>query len=377
MIRILFIIYLLGTPLLLMLLARRWRWINAVSPMTLLYIIGLAVANTVHFTDTISATCTMVGNVAVPLAIPLMLMSCDVRCLSWRKAGKVFLSGLAAVLIVSVGGYFLFRHGSDDIDFARVCAVATGIYTGGIPNMGAVAKGVELNGDSFLYLTSYDLIATGLYLVFIIFAGKQVFRKLLGSGIERSKVSAETVSIPKDKRRNNMLLVLQIVAAVIIAAASFILAMVVPPKGEVNMTVLILALTTLAIGVGLLLPARQGDEAFNIGLYLVYLFCFSIANSCDVSQMDIGGSLNILGYVLFVIFGSLVLQILMAKWLKIDGDTVMVASVALINSPPFVPMVAALLGNRDVMVVGISIGLLGYMIGNYIGIAVYHLLTLF
>ncbi|MBQ3949373.1 MAG: DUF819 family protein, partial [Bacteroidales bacterium] len=68
------------------------------------------------------------------------------------------------------------------------------------------------------------------------------------------------------------------------------------------------------------------------------------------------------------------LQILFAKMLKIDGDSVMVCSVALINSPPFVPLAAALLNNKDIVILGITIGLLGYMLGNYLGIGLYHLL---
>ena len=90
--------------------------------------------------------------------------------------------------------------------------------------------------------------------------------------------------------------------------------------------------------------------------------------------MDLAGSLNILWYILFVIFGSLLLQILFARLLKLDGDSTLVTSVALINSPPFVPMVAALLGNKDLIILGITIGLLGYMIGNYMGLGIFYLL---
>ena len=61
--------------------------------------------------------------------------------------------------------------------------------------------------------------------------------------------------------------------------------------------------------------------------------------------------------------------------MKIDGDSVLVSSISLINSPPFVPMVAALLGNKDIIVLGITVGLLGYMLGNYMGIGIFHLLT--
>lgn len=93
-------------------------------------------------------------------------------------------------------------------------------------------------------------------------------------------------------------------------------------------------------------------------------------------RIDLLGNLSILWYIFFVVFGSVILQIIIAKLLKLDGDSVMVTSVALINSPPFVPMVAGLLKNKEVVILGIFVGLLGYVFGNYLGIGIYHLLML-
>ena len=91
--------------------------------------------------------------------------------------------------------------------------------------------------------------------------------------------------------------------------------------------------------------------------------------------MDLVGSLNFLWYILFIIFGSLLLQILFSRLLKLDSDSTMVTSVALINSPPFVPLVAALLNNKELIILGITIGLLGYMLGNYLGLGIFYLLA--
>ena len=168
------IIYLLGVPLLVMQLAKRWTWIDKVSPMTVLYIVGLAAANLIPADNGIfnidSNTNTLFSNIAVPLAIPLMLMGCNTGGWKVGKAFKVFLSGLVSVLIATIAGYFLFRSSySDNRGFAQVCAVATGIYTGGIPNMGAIKQAVAMPSQTYLYITSYDLIVTGLYLIFVIF----------------------------------------------------------------------------------------------------------------------------------------------------------------------------------------------------------------
>lgn len=383
---VLSIIYLLGVPLLVMQLAKRWSWIEKVSPMTVLYLIGLAVANLLPTDDGIfslnTATNTLFSNLAVPLAIPLMLMGCDMNNWQIGKAFKVFLSGLLSVLIVTVAGYFIFRSSySNPKGFAQVCAVATGICTGGIPNMGAIKQAVGMPHQTYLYITSYDLIVNGLYLVFVIFFGKKVFRTLLGSGkIKNSNAGTQTKSDDESVKVNpfdhehlkTSLLAIAITLA--IAAISYAVSLIASRDGSPNMTVLILLLTTLAIAASFLPPMRKQQHSFDLGLYCVYVFCLAIASACNVREMDIAGSLPILYYLGFIILGSLILQILFAKLLKIDGDSVMVCSVALINSPPFVPLAAALLNNKDIVILGITIGLLGYMLGNYLGIGLYHLL---
>ncbi len=383
---VLSIIYLLGVPLLVMQLAKRWNWIEKVSPMTVLYLIGLAIANLLPTDDGIfslnTATNTLFSNLAVPLAIPLMLMGCDMNNWQIGKAFKVFLSGLLSVLIVTVAGYFIFRSSySNPKGFAQVCAVATGIYTGGIPNMGAIKQAVGMPHQTYLYITSYDLIVTGLYLVFVIFFGKKVFRTLLGSGkIKSSNAGTQTKSDDESVKVNPFdhehlkTSLLAIATTLAIAAISYAVSLIASRDGSPNMTVLILLLTTLAIAASFLPPMRKQQHSFDLGLYCVYVFCLAIASACNVREMDIAGSLPILYYLGFIILGSLILQILFAKLLKIDGDSVMVCSVALINSPPFVPLAAALLNNKDIVILGITIGLLGYMLGNYLGIGLYHLL---
>lgn len=385
---ILTILYLLGVPMLVMWLAKRWAWIDRVSPMTVLYLIGLAVANLVPANNGVfnvdAGTNTLFSNVAVPLAIPLMLMGCNSKGWQVGKAFKVFITGLVSVLIVTVVGFFLFQpsvHSSESYrGFAQVCAVATGIYTGGIPNMGAIKQAVGMPNQTYLYITSYDLIVTGIYLVFIVLFGKTVFRKLLpGRGVgsdERTVEVEEQGSVggkPFDSKHYKSSL-LAIVLTLVIAAVSYAVSLFVSGNGNPDMTVLILLLTTLAIAASFLPPMKRQQHSFDMGLYYVYVFCLAIATACNVREMDIAGSLPILYYLGFIIFGSLVLQFLFARMLKIDGDSVMVCSVALINSPPFVPLAAALLSNKNIVILGITVGLLGYMLGNYLGIGLYHLL---
>ena len=54
---------------------------------------------------------------------------------------------------------------------------------------------------------------------------------------------------------------------------------------------------------------------------------------------------------------------------RVDADTYIVTSVAAIASPPFVPLIARALGNPAAILSGITTGIIGYALGNYIGIS--------
>lgn len=109
-------------------------------------------------------------------------------------------------------------------------------------------------------------------------------------------------------------------------------------------------------------------------MYLVLVFSLVVASMVDVTAIDYSASLSIIAYIAFVIFGSLFLSVLLAKIFKIDSDTMVISSVALINSPLFVPMIAESMKNRKVIITGITVGVVGYAIGNYLGILVHGIL---
>mgnify|MGYP001133553604 CR=1 FL=1 len=62
---------------------------------------------------------------------------------------------------------------------------------------------------------------------------------------------------------------------------------------------------------------------------------------------------------------------------KVDADNFLIISVALSMSPPIVPVVASSLKNREIILLGLIIGLVGYALGNYIGILMGFLIQSF
>ena len=72
--------------------------------------------------------------------------------------------------------------------------------------------------------------------------------------------------------------------------------------------------------------------------------------------------------------GSLVIHSLLSWIFGISVDEYVITSTALADSPPFVPVVAAAMRNKEVVVPGMIIGVIGYAIGNYLGVAIAYLL---
>jgi uncharacterized membrane protein len=139
------------------------------------------------------------------------------------------------------------------------------------------------------------------------------------------------------------------------------------------MAVIILSITTLGIIAANLKPVKKIKGSFDTGMYLILIFSVAVASMADFK--DISSTLiPLIGLLTFVIFGSMLLHLLFCKLLKIDTDTAMVTSVALVCSPPFVPVVCGAIKNREVMISGITVGVVGYALGNYLGIAIAYFL---
>ena len=69
-------------------------------------------------------------------------------------------------------------------------------------------------------------------------------------------------------------------------------------------------------------------------------------------------------------FGAVLLHLLLCRVFRIDADTALITSTAGIYGPAFIVPVADAMDNREVVLPGLICGILGYAIGNYLGIGI-------
>ena len=365
-------------------LCRRFPILGKIGPVLLLYGIGIIIGNIGLMPQQMPAVQELLSNATVPLAIPLMLFSCTFKLNGARSQILAMVTGLISVTAAVIGGYLIF--GENIPEGAKVGGMLTGVYTGGTINLAALKAMLGVADETYILINSYDILVSFLYLSFLLAIGIKLFRKFLPNTLGdftdkdeaalKAEMERENENPYKDLfTRNGMALAVKLLGlTILIIGVSAGVALVLPDS--MFMTIFILMLTTSGIAASFNNKIRNMKYSYDIGMYFIYIFCIVVASMADLSKLDFVGGLDLLGYLIVAVFGSLVLQIIFAKIFKIDSDMMVIASVTYINSPPFVPMMAAAMKNKDVLIPGLTIGVIGYAIGNYLGFLISQLLSL-
>lgn len=376
---ILSVLFFLGVPFAVLALCRRVKWLAKLGPVLTLYIAGIIFGNIIHF-DGLDKIQDLLSSAMVPLSIPLLLFGCRFHRGETRSQVLALVTAVAAVCAATVGGFLIFRNSVPDA--AKIGGMLTGVYSGGTMNLAALKTILGVDEGTFILLNSCDMIISFLYLTALMTFGIRLIRKWLPNETASSQdepFAAE--NMPHDDAAKGIftraglkdVAFLLGVTVLIIAVSAGLGA--IAPEGWF-MTVLILSLTTLGIAASFVPAVRARRYSDETGMYFIYVFSAVVASMADLSRFEVGSSLGTLGYLTFVVFGSLFIDLLLAKLLRVDADTVTISSVSFICSPPFVPMMSAAMKNRRVLVPGLSIGVVGYALGNYLGFLIFQLLEL-
>ena len=376
-------------PILIILIFNRFKWAKSVGTVIMAYAVGIIAAligilptGTEPGAEALESMQKTLMNVAVPLAIPLMLFNSDFKLWtkSLPKTMAVLLGGLVSILIAVVSGYFIFRNAGIE-QFNRVAAMMTGIYTGGTMNFSALGNMLEVDPSIITLTLTFEEIATFPFIVFIVAGGYKVFRKLLPTKTDdnaaETEESFETESFenykgmlqPKTFGRMMLGFLLSLGMLAIGAGLSLLI------THKLNELIVILTITTLAIIASFSPKVRALPKTFELGMFFILIFSVVVASKFDIHALK--GSLQILWFILFVMLTSIVLHLIICKIFKVEGDLFTVGHISLLCSPPFVPPIVEALGNRKVLLSGIVIGLAGYAAGNYLGVLIAWLLGVF
>jgi uncharacterized membrane protein len=320
---------------------------------------------------------------AVLLAMPMLLMLNNAADWMKQSAGATisfFLGSISTMTVCLITGYY-FANAIPESE--KVAGMMTGVYIGGTPNMVAISKALNADESLFILLNTTDTFCSGLYFFFMLSLAKPFFSFFLkpyykqnNSNLEQSV--GETLS-ENPSKKIDMSLIRSVLTAVLLAILAIILSLglgiLCSTDGkEPNQTVLMLALTSIGIIFSLVSWIRNLKGVFPFAQYLLLIFGISAGFMVDFGDVMRHGSV-FLTMNAIVVPSILLLHFILAKIFRIDVDTFMVSSVANVMGPPFIAQVCSSIKNKEIIPIGIALGLLGLAIANYCGILIYTILS--
>lgn len=351
-------------------LSRRNKFIGLVGPILLSYIAGILIGNLgLELNEGISM---QISEIAVPVAIPFILYSVDIK--KWlkmtNKTIKSFMLVITSAIISSVAAALLL--GDTVPEAAKISGMLAGCYTGGTPNLVSVGLAARINNDTLVLVNGADIVVGGLYFLFIIGLAPALTKKILPQYIKEQESTQSAVAA--ERKKNVWDIVIAFSVMILIVGVSALIPILL--FGEIQIAIFFLILTALSIGASMFARIREIPDTYSIGLYFIMVFSVAMGSMANFSTIFTKSSANILIYTFVVVFLAVFIHMLFSWLFRIDSHTYIITSVAGIFGPAFVPSVAEAIRNRDVVLAGITSGLVGYAVGNYIGLLVVWILNL-
>ena len=371
------------SPLGILWLTYKSAWLRKVGSIIIAYIIGctLGLTGLIPDTEDMHAVQTTVASVAIPIAIPLLLFSADLK--SWARLAPAFIIstifGLLGCAIAIIIGFLLYGKSNPEL-FAHVGGMLTGLYTGGNANLASLKMALGVDDTTYILTSAYSTIMSAVYLFFVIIFGKRLLRLFMPEFKDDKTVEDDIVKVENHEeelflglfRKDNLkdLGTSLLLTVCIIALGAGIAGLF--PK-DVFQSVFILGISLLSIFASLNKRVRRLKRTFEAGTFFILVFSVAVASQVSLKTLtDVNPDIFL--FITVATLGSLFFHVLLSAVFRIDTDTTLTTSISLICSPPFAPVMGSALKNKAVIGPGIAVGLFGYAIGTYMGFTLSKLL---
>ncbi len=416
---IVLIVFYFGLPILLLYLTQISKFLNKIGAVVLAYVIGLIAGNigilpraSVAFKTILAGKTSLpqeqtkellaqglisphdllanhvasiqdiIITIVIPLAIPLLLFSLDIKQWIMQAKGALLslILAMLSLLIVIFAGFFLFK--SEITEAWKVSGMLVGIYTGGTPNLAAISTAVDVSPNIFILTHTYDMMLGAICLTFLMTVAQQVFNLFLPHFNQSSKERNQEVDVEDENMdnytemltKNGVIHLLKALGlSIVIFAIAGGLSLLVPKSAQ--MVTVILSITTLGLIFSSIKVVNHLKKTFQLGMYFIIVFSLVVASMGNLNSMFQIDFLHLFLFVAMAVFGSMIIHVFLSWIFKVDSDTTIITITALTYSPPFVPVVAGALKNKEIIISGLTVGILGYAFGNYIGVAIAYFLS--
>ncbi|MDN7124889.1 DUF819 family protein [Pseudidiomarina sp. 1APP75-32.1] len=324
----------------------------------------------------------VIQGILVPLAIPLLLFSADLR-LVFRESKRMVWAFLLATVFTIIGaliGSGLISMGAAEPQLVGILAAS---YIGGSANFVATSQAVGFT-DSSLYTAALTADALGAMFFLTLLMSLPAIRPIARHFQERAAptdppppkparaaLASEAGADQEGQPSSESGVVLAVLLSATICALGMLVATWLPFAGA-----FIIAITVLSLMLANFAPSKMKAKIhfdYSLGTLFMYVFFATIGLGADLGAM-VGAALPMLAFLAILVLVHIVLLVwLGARW-RFTLAEMMIASSACILGPAAAAALAASKGWRHLVTPGMLVGVLGYAVATFIGITLTNLL---
>lgn len=348
----------------------QWKLFDYFPPIIWIFLFPIMLSS-IRVIPTESPTYDTFKAFGVPMFIILMLLDVDLRStmkVALRSLG-VLLMGAIGVVIGGMVAFFLLK-GQLDPEAWRGFGALAGSWIGGTGNLAAVAEAVEtpptmigivVIADTFIFILYFPLL----------FACKrwaEPFARFTKVSEEEARKFDEAVNQLQEKSSEIHfpdVLALFGMGFLLIWIVGYIAQYLPAKEGVVTAkTWQILILTTVALALSTT-RLRRIHGTKTLSMALVYVYLSMIGAQADIRQATTAPYFLLAGIICIVL--HIAFCILGAKLFRVNVQMTAIASIANIGGAASSPVVAAY-HRKELVPVAILLALVGYALGNYLGL---------
>lgn len=323
----------------------------------------------------------------VPIAMPMPLVGTNI--VKWSKISgwktvKATLVHMLAVSLVAIGLCAVF---ADKIPDAWIMAGGlSAAWMGAFLNLSAVVTALGISAAVFTVMPIFMNLMTLPHMGFLV-SGQNFLAKWLAvpkdSEANTMNVSQEElenmdgtswpvyVRLVKDVFTHPVDL-LKLIFMIALSVATYEFFLFVKPyfPSQWSSIVPIVGCSVMGVVYSFIPFLTSIKGSFQVGMLLVFIMAPAMTSSAQLSALT-GEMVGTVG--LFIILGFVLVPtvyFLICKLFKVDRNTAMVVDCGCIQAPMMVPPVANALKDKNAMVSGIAGGLIGYAMGNFLGLII-------
>lgn len=314
---------------------------------------------------------------AVPVSLCLFLLHIDVK--KFLKVAKnpmlAMLFGLFSICLVALTMGIIFAP--KIAEGWKIAGMFIGTYTGGSPNLTAIAQGLNATPDTIVAGNAADY-AIGLPTILIFmslprFIGKaKWFQKFWPYSLSEEQLAApeeEKLFGNKDWSISDISILLAI-AFTVVSVCTLITSQF---PALVASATRILLITTVSIILAQYEPIKKLKGSVDLGFYICLFFLCIIGFMLNVEEV-LNAAPMIALFCFSVVIGAVLLHLVLCRIFKIEWQYYIVSSVAAIWDGPTTAMLAGAQGWTSLMPIAIILGAFGEACGNYLGIGIAFLI---